>query len=181
MKHTAQIALSGMISALSLLVLLLTIFPFSTYALPPLAGALLIPLVIDCGKKWAFGAYAAVSLLSLFLISDMESKMLFIGFFGYYPIIKSMLETIRTRFIEWLAKLLLFNIAAVSGYAVLSAIGFSLEEFSIPGSSMPLWGVLLAFLVAGNAIFILYDIGLTRALPLYFSRFQPMLRRVIGR
>lgn len=181
MKRTSQIALSGMMSALSLLALLLTIFPFSTYALPPLAGAFLIPLVIDCGKKWAFGAYVAVSLLSLFLVSDIESKMLFIGFFGYYPIIKSVLETLRTRFLEWLMKLSLFNITAVTGYTLLSKIGFSLEEFAVEGVSIPLGGMLLAFLLAGNVIFILYDIGLTRALPLYFSRFQPLLRRIMHR
>lgn len=178
MKHPSRIALGGILSAAAIMVLLLTIFPFATYALPPLAGAFLIPLVIECGKKWALCAYAAVSLVALLIVPDVEAKMLFIAFFGYYPIVKAIVESLKNRILEWLAKLLLFNAAAVGGYAVLSWIGFSLDAFRIEGSALPLYGFLLFFLLAGNGIFVLYDIGLTRFLPLYFSRFQPMIRRL---
>lgn len=179
MKRTSRVALGGVLSAVSVVILLLSLFPFATYALPPFAGAVLIPLVIECGKKWALCAYAAVSLIALLIVPDMESKMLFIAFFGYYPIVKAVLESFKNRVFEWIAKMLMFNVAAVVGYTVLSYIGFSLEEFRIEGVALPLHGFLALFLLAGNVIFILYDIGVTRALPLYFARFQPQIRRLL--
>lgn len=178
MKRTSRIALGGILSAVAVLLLLLTIFPFATYALPPLAGAFLIPLVIECGKKWALCAYAAVSLVALLIVPDVEAKTLFIVFFGYYPIVKATLESMNSRVWEWLLKLLIFNGAAVGGYTVLTWVGFSLDTFCIEGIALPLYGFLLFFLLAGNVIFVIYDIGLTRFLPLYFSRFEPMVRRL---
>lgn len=178
MKRTSRIALGGIFSAAAIMVLLLTIFPFATYALPPLAGAFLIPLVIECGKKSALVAYAAVSFILLFMVPDIEAKMLFIAFFGYYPIVKASWESLKSRVLEWVVKLLTFNVAAIVGYAILSRIGFSLDAFRIEGIALPLYGFLLLFLLAGNVVFVIYDIGLTRFLPLYFARFQPILRKL---
>ncbi len=178
MKRTSRVALGGILATLSLLVLCLTIFPFATYALPPLAGIVLIPLVVECGKKWAFLAYAAVSLLALLIVPDPEAKLLFVAFFGYYPIIKAALESIRSRVLEWVVKLATFNGAVVVCYLILTWIGFSLDEFRIAGVSLSLTTFLLAFLLAGNVVFILYDIGITRSLPLYFVRIRPVVMRL---
>ncbi len=180
MKRTSCMALGGILSAVAVLLLLLTIFPFATYALPPLAGAFLIPLVIECGKKWALCAYAAVSLVALLIVPDIESKTLFIAFFGYYPIVKAILESINNRVAEWLLKLVIFNAAVVGAYTVLSLVGFSTDVFRIEGIDLPLYGFLLLFLLAGNVIFVIYDIGLTRFLPLYILRFQPTIHRLFN-
>lgn len=178
MKTTSRIALSSVLCAMSLLCLLLTFFPFATYALPAIAGVFLMPLVVECGKKTAFCAYLSVSVLALFLVPDIESKALFVAFFGYYPLLKAIAESTKTRFLEWIIKLGVFNLSVIIVYAVLSSIGFPMNEFAINGLSLPLSTVLCFFLLAGNVIFILYDIGLTRFLPLYFSRLQPLCRRL---
>ncbi len=179
MKRTSRIALGGIFGAAALLCLLLTVFPFATYALPALAGLFLMPLVIGCGKKWAAVAYVAVSLLALLIAPDIEAKMLFIAFFGYYPIVKAVLERLHSRIAEWALKLLLFNATAVGSYALLAWLGLvSLAEFRLDGVAWPLSVFLCLFLLAGNVIFILYDIGLTRFLPLYFMRLQPVLHRI---
>lgn len=178
MKRTARIALSGLMGALSLVCLLLTVFPFATYALPALASVFLMPIVIECGKKWAFAAYAAVALLALLIAPDLEAKFLFVFFFGYYPIVKSWSEN-QSRAIEWVCKLGVFNAAVVAVYALITHIGFSLEAFELPGVSAPMTVILAVFLVAGNVVFVLYDVALTRLLPLYFARFQPLLRRLL--
>ncbi len=178
MKTTSRIALSSMLCALSLLCLLLTVFPFATYALPAIAGVFLMPLVVECGKRTALLAYAAVAILALLLVPDMEAKALFIAFFGYYPILKAIAESIKNRFLEWLVKISVFNLSVIIAYLVLSSIGFSLGEFAIEGVALPLSTILCLFLIAGNGIFVLYDIGLTRFLPFYFSRLQPLCRRL---
>lgn len=178
MKTTSRIALSSMLCALSLLCLLLTVFPFATYALPAMAGVFLVPLVVECGKKTALCAYAAVAVLAVLLVPDMEAKVLFIAFFGYYPVLKAVTESMKNRFVEWVVKIAAFNLSVVVGYGILSAVGFPLNEFAIEGVVLPLSTVLCLFLIAGNGIFVLYDIGLTRFLPFYFSRLQPLLRRL---
>ncbi len=180
MKQTARLAFSGMLCALSLGCLLLTFFPFATYALPALAGVFLVPIVVECSKATALYSYVAVSLLALITVPDMEAKALFIAFFGYYPVLKAAAESLRSRLAEWSLKLLVFNVAVVIAYTVLANVGFSLQEFAIPQLPLSLGTVLLLFLVAGNVVFILYDIGLTRFLPLYFGRLQPVLSRLFG-
>lgn len=178
-KNTSKLALGGMMGALSLVCLLLTLFPFATYALPCLAGVFLFPVIIECGKRTGAAVYAATALLALLITPDLEAKALYVAFFGYYPLLKSVAEARRSRIREWLIKLGSFNAAAVLAYTVLAAVGLNMEEFVIPGLNLSLQVVLLLFLLAGNVIFVLYDIGLTRALPLYFSRFQPLLRRLL--
>ena len=164
--------------ALSVACLLLTVFPFATYALPALASVFLMPVVIECGPRWATALYTAEALLALLLTPDIEAKLLFVVFFGYYPIIKSLSERTLVRSLEWVAKLLVFNGAVIAAYALLFALGLSPDIFRIEGISLPLWGFLLIFLLAGNVVFVLYDVALTRLLPLYFSRFQPLFRRL---
>ncbi len=178
MKTTSRIALSSMLCAMSLLCLLLTVFPFATYALPAIAGVFLIPLVVECGKKTALCAYLAVAVLALLFVPDMEAKALFVAFFGYYPILKAIVESIKNRFMEWLVKIAVFNLSIIITYLLLSSIGFSFDEFAIEGVPLPLSTILCLFLIVGNGIFVLYDIGLTRFLPFYFSRLQPLCRRL---
>lgn len=177
MKRTEKLTVCGVMGALSLVCLLLTVFPFATYALPALASVFFMPVVIECGKRWALALYVAVSLLALLVVPDLEARLLFVFFFGYYPVFKSWAEG-RPRPVEWACKLGVFNIAVVAAYALLSAVGFSLSVFMIPGLAVSLAVMLLLFLLAGNLIFIMYDIGLSRMLPLYFSRLQPLWRRL---
>ena len=87
MKPTGKVALGGVLAALSLTFMLLTFFPFATYALPAIAGAVLIPFVVEVNAKSAWLVYAAVAILSLFISPDIEAKTLFISLFGYYPIL----------------------------------------------------------------------------------------------
>ncbi len=177
MKSTARVAFCGLLGALSAICLLLTAFPLGTYALPALASLFFIPVVIECGKRWALALYAAVSLLSLLIAPDLEAKILFIFFFGYYPVIKSWCEQ-QSRIVEWLCKLAIFNASVVLAYVLLSAVGFSMDAFAFPGTAWPLAAVLAVFLMVGNVIFYLYDLGISRMLPLYFSRLQPMVKRL---
>ena len=89
MKQSSKTALGGVVSALSVTLMLMTaVIPFMTYALPLLAGALLILMVIEINKRWAFIVYVAVSLLAVLVVPDKEAAVFYIAFFGYYPIIK---------------------------------------------------------------------------------------------
>lgn len=178
MKPTSRVALCGMMGALALVSLLLTVIPFATYALPALASVFVFPAVIECGRRYGAAVYAATALLALLLTPDMEAKILYIAFFGYYPLIKLVAESGK-RLWEWLLKIGVFNVAVIAAYAVAIGIGgLSAESFAVEGVALPLPVMMGVFLLLGNGVFVLYDIALTRALSLYFIRLQPMLHRL---
>lgn len=169
-------ALAGIVCALSFIVMLLTVVPAAEIALPALSGALLMLLVIELGLKWGFMGYAVVAILSLLLAPSLESRMLFVLFFGYYPVLKAALERLRSRVLCWVLKLALFNIAVGGGYYLLMRVLTAVDplEFTLFGIYLP--GV---FLLAGNMVFLLYDIGLTRWVGFYLRVWQPRLHKML--
>ena len=168
-KQSGKVALGGVLGALSLVCMLLTIFPYATYALPALAGAVLIPIVVEMGVKWSFLVYASVALLSLIVAPEKEAAILFAAFFGYYPTLKAVLEKLKSRVAEWGIKLAVFNATMVAAYMLLLFV-FNLdpESFELFGVNLP-----LVFLALGNVVFVIYDFALTNVISLYIQRLHP--------
>lgn len=175
-RRSAQIALGGIFSALCLLLMFITgLIPFATYALPALAGAMLVAVVIEIGPKMAVLVYISTSILSVFIVPDREAAMMFIVFFGYYPILKEKLELIRSRTVERLVKLGIFNLMIVGGYLALTfAFGFPsmVDDMGDFGRYTAL--ILLGF---GNIVFLIYDYALSRYITLYVKWFRPRFLR----
>ena len=74
LKTTFKVTISGVLSALSLVFMMLTsLVPLGTFAFPCMAGIVLMVIVVEAGHKWAWGAFICVSLLSLFLAGDKEA------------------------------------------------------------------------------------------------------------
>ena len=157
--------MGGIASALCLLLMLLTIITIATYTMPALAGMVLIVVVIENGYSTAWMVYAAVGFLSLFICPDKEAAMLFVGFFGFYPILKGKLERMRSRLMEYFTKFSVFNIAMVANYLViiyLFGIQDILEEVGPLGKYS-----LLVLLALGNVVFFVYDIALSKIIMAY--------------
>jgi hypothetical protein len=82
-------------------------------------------------------------------------------FAGYYPIVKCLAERTGKRVVGWLIKLAVFN-AALSALRLLfpgaltQGVGIRLGE--------------LAMYAAGNAVFAVYDVGLTKLIGAYIKR-----------
>ncbi len=173
-KSASSVAFGGIISALAVLMMFFTgIFPFATYALPALSGLLLVVIVIDHGLKWAWCVYAAISVLVILITPDREAAAMFVLFFGYYPILKSILERTRHRVLEYVIKFIIFNVAMVVSYLlIIHVLGIPdiLEEFGELGK----YGVWI-MLGLGNIVFILYDITISRLIYLYTGWLKPKL------
>lgn len=176
MKTGSKIALAGIVCALSLVVMLLTALPTLTVGLPVLAGALLMVLVIELGVKWGFLGYLTVAFLGLLLTPSLESKLLFVLFFGYYPVVKALLERLNSKILSFGAKLLLFNAAMVVAYFILMKVTSAVDtaDFMIFGMYLP-WVVLLF----GNVVFLVYDVALTRVIATYLRVWQPRLHKLL--
>ena len=175
MRKSAKTALGGIIAALSLVIMLLsTIIPFLTYVLPAFAGAVLIIMVIEIGKKWSVCTYVAVSLLSLMLLADKETAMMYVAFFGYYPIIKEVLENKLHKVVCILLKLLTFNASIVLAYLLMIYV------FAIPIEGMDDFGkaTVPILLGLGNLLFVLYDFVLSRFILLYTFNFRKRFKNI---
>ena len=110
--ESQKIALCGVLSALSVVVLLVgNVLQIGTYAAPMLASFLLVPVLEDYGKKYALLLYAVVSLLSLFLVPDKELVLFYVLVLGYYPVLRVRLNNIRRGVLRWMAKFGCFNAA----------------------------------------------------------------------
>lgn len=174
-KDSFRIAFCGLISALALVFMLMTsLIPVGTYTFPVIAGVLLVAVVIEFGWKWAFGAFAAVSLLSLFLAGDKEAVVYFIAFFGFYPIIKSCIERLKSRAVQYLIKYAVFNVCIIAAFFVCKLVlMIPDEEFTIGGFYIP-W----AFLIAGEVFFPLYDMCVTVIVTNYILRVRNKLFKI---
>ena len=174
MKQSSKCAIGGIVSALSLVLMIsVAIIPFLTYALPALAGVLIIFIVTEIDKKWAFGVYSAVGILAFLLVHDKEVAMMYIAFFGYYPIIKALLESKIPVALGWIIKVLLFNVTMVAAYLVLIYVmGISIDEIDEYGKmAVPM------LLGAGTVAFVAYDIALTRIITLYMLKWRKYFKR----
>lgn len=176
MKQNIKITLCGITVALSVVFMLLSYFPYFTYAVPAITGLLTMMLVIEINVKWAFAAYIAASAL-VFIFAEPESKLMYICLFGYYPIVKALIERINKPVIEWILKLAVFNAAAIMIYAVFAGMfGISLEDFGVLGK----YGAYI-FLGFGNAVFVVYDIAVSRLSGVYMVRIHPKIKKLLNR
>lgn len=157
MRKSKEIALGGMFTALSVIIMCFgTMFPFMTYASPLVCfviGAVLLKIISRSGFVcW----YFAVAILSLLLCPDKEAAAVF-TVFGMYPLFRQWFEKLP---VKWLFKLVYFNILTVLLYwFLMHVIGMEalIQEFEGVGTLL-----MLAMLLAGNLVFILTDLLLRR-------------------
>ena len=157
-NKTKNTAVSGLLTALSVVLMMLTtVIPVFMYVLPIATGLLVLLVAEITDKKWAFGVYLSTSVLALLLLTDKEAALTYALIFGYYPLIKDNLDKKKKPF-SVLLKLLIFNCAAVIiGYLGVALLGVSGEEYKEFGKiTVPL------LLSMANVAFFMYDIMLKK-------------------
>lgn len=175
LAQTRKISLCGIIAALSTVIMLIAYFPYLTYALPAIAGSLLIIIVIEIGIKYAVLIYLTVSVVS-FIICEKEASVTYILFFGYYPILKLVIDKLKYKGIKWLLKIITFNIMFALLYLVSTEIlGIDTDEMGDFGKYSE---IILFF--AGNIMYVLYDIALGRVILHYLYNFRERIKKYIG-
>ncbi len=172
--QSAKMAFCGVIVALSVAILIAGGWlPIATYCAPLAAGLLLLPVMMEYGKKAAATAFAAAALLALMLDADKEAAFFYL-FFGNYPLVKLSLDRVKPKALRVAAKVCLFLLLTVLLYALLGVVlGMNavLAEFREMG----------AILTAGFALLLcasllLYDRLILPVAVLYARRLRPKLR-----
>ena len=174
-QRSKSIALSGLMAALSVVILLLCgLIPLATFACPILAMLCQIPVLRECGRKLTLAMYAAVSLLALLLVPDKELAFFYL-FLGYYPAVRPLLNRVSSRALRLAAKCGLFLCAMTAMYLSilkLFKLEVVVEEFAGYSHAM-----LVALVALGMVTFLLFDLALHRFTLLYEYKLRSLLRK----
>lgn len=168
MRQTRTIALCGMISALSVVILAIgAMLGIGMYAAPLLAGLVLLPIRREAGLKGQLMVWLSVSLLSFMLISEVEQNLMYLCLFGLYPILVPYFLRLP-KGIRTLCKFLFLNVVTV-------AVEVLVVLVLVP-ETMGLW-MSAGLLVMANVVFFLYD----RLLPVFDAILSRSLRAFLSR
>ncbi len=161
-------------AALGLVLMFMTaLIPFGTYAFPTFAGILTVVIVIEIGYGYAVAVYAATAILSFLLVPDKEAALMYAIFFGFYPILKGLIERLPNKPAQYALKLVLFNACVIAAFFI------AVNLLSIPEDSYYLFGLNmpLIFLLLGNVFFVIYDICVTRLVTVYLLKWRKKLNK----
>ncbi len=170
-KRARQIAVSGMMVALAVAILMMGgVIPAATFVGPALAGLMLIPVFAEGGQKLALGAWLAISALGLMLSADKEAALLF-AFLGWYPAMKWKLDMKLPGWKGVPVKLVIWNACAGAMAAMIFFVlrmDQVMAEYREMGRAM-----LIGFIVLANITLLVYDRLLGIMAVVYVKKLRP--------
>ncbi|WP_297127159.1 hypothetical protein [uncultured Eubacterium sp.] len=174
MKNSKIIAYSGVATALSVVMLFLgSIFWVLGYTMPLVASLVMIILLDSISQKSALFTFISTSIISFILLNDKECVLLYILFFGYYPLIRDKINDIKPKFLSYLLKFITFNAAMVLTQVLCVYV------FGIPFDDMlGKWGIVL-FVLCLNLVFVVFDKLYTLLLRLYRIKLKKKVEKYI--
>ncbi len=158
MNKSKNTAFCGMVSALSVVLMLVTtVLPVMMYVLPIVTGILIMLTAEVTNKKWAIGTFFSTAIISLLMLTEKETALTYLFFFGWYPLAREHLSKIP-KAIQFIIKLVIFNFSAVAiGVVGVYVFGVSKEDYTEFGKyTIP---ILLAM---ANVVFVLYEMMLKK-------------------
>ncbi len=166
---TRKIAFTAVFTAFSAAFLYIaSVFPSGQLGFLGVASLFGIAAVVEFGLWGGAAVYVGTALIGLLIVPSKSLVALYAIFFGYYPILKALAEKVHSRVLEWAVKLAVFNAALTAAIFVLTMAIF---DFSVFHNR-----VYLIYL-ACNAVFVLFDIGVSRAIAVYLSKIHPKIQK----
>lgn len=171
-KRAIYITLPAILAGIGLLLLYLSaLVPSGRWAVVAVAGLLTAMAVIVTGLWGGVACYAATGLLGLLLVPDRLNVLLYLLFFGIYPVVKSLLERIRPHWLGFWGKLAFFN-------GVLTVFLLAFSALFLPALPETLTGHVWLLYLAGNVAFVVYDFGFTKLISFYGERLSKAVGEV---
>ena len=152
---TSQIvALCGVAAALGVVLMLAgSLIGVGIYAAPMVVGLLLLPVRGRCGTGAALLCFLTTTLVSALLGVEAEQWILYLVFFGWYPLVWRKLSSLP-RAARIVAKFLCFNVPVIAAELLLIFIVTPQTVTILPA---------LGMLALANVTFALYDRLIPRA------------------
>ena len=157
-----------MLGALSVVLLYLgSIIDIIDISMAVIASLCCVFAVIEYGSGAATLVFGVTAVLSLIIIPQKSPAVMYTFFFGFYPILKEKFEKMN-KMACWIWKEAVFNVA-------LAVIIVVIKFLLLPAIDIPFMLYVIA-VVACEAVFVIYDIALTRLISLYVYKLRKRLR-----
>ena len=148
MKDTRKIAAGAMMAALCVIIMLLgAVIDLGTYAAALLAGVAMIPYGQKYGRKYQLMVFAASAALSFMLVPNIEQNLMYLGFYGWYPILWPGLEKLH-KLTRYMVKFFIFNVCFISVEALVMLVLVPEAMGSV---------LFVIFIITANVTFFAYD------------------------
>jgi hypothetical protein len=168
-KGTRIITLAALFTALSVVMLYLAnLLPTVQLGFAAAASLFAVAAVIETGLVSAIFVFIGSAVIGTLLLPDKTALLVYVLFFGYYPVIKSIAERIRSLVLSWALKLAVFE-------AAFSLIWFLFRSLVFSGRILDVNGVVVY--LAGTLAFLAFDIGLTRLIGFYIGRISKNIKK----
>lgn len=170
MTRAKRVALGAVLTALALLFLCgAFLLPTARIGLIAAAGLFPAAALISGGAATGFLTYAATGILALLMLPDKGCAVIFLLCFGAYPLLKHYIEQMRKLPAEWLLKLVVCE-------GMLSLFWFVLRGMflqTLTFGDVAVW----MYYLAGTAVFVVYDLGVSKLVSFYMARVDAQLRK----
>ncbi len=157
-----------MLSALGVVLLYLgSLIEIIDLSMAVIASLFCVFAVIEYGKSAPWLVFGVTAILSLVLVPSKLPAIMYTLFFGYYPILKEKFEKMKTV-TSWVCKEIVFNIA-------LALILVIAKFILLATADIPFMLYLIAVVLC-EAVFVIYDIALSRLISFYVYRLRSRFR-----
>lgn len=171
-KSSKKIALSGMLSALNVLVMFIgSIYQTLDLTTAAAASLTVVFAMVELGTSYAVSIYVVSSILAVMFLPNRSPAIIFAIFAGFYPILKAYLQRIRSKWLAFVAKLAVFNLF----FTAIIAAGKYL--FMLPDDFYSFSWVIY---ILGNVTFVLYDFALDRLILLYIVKIKKIFDKTFN-
>ena len=161
-KGTRALTLCAIMSALTVISLFIaTVWPSGQLGLAAFSSLFTAAAIIESGAPVGIYVYISSTLVGLLILPLDLPILVYAMFFGYYPVVKALIERIEARVVQWILKLIVFNAALCAVYLFLREIRYDFGEYA-PG--------LFLICLIGSAVFVLFDYGFSKVIGLYIFR-----------
>ncbi|MEG2419923.1 MAG: hypothetical protein RSB55_00130 [Oscillospiraceae bacterium] len=166
-----SVALPAVLSALAVLLLYLSgLIPSGKWAVVAVAGLCPAAAVVSAGLLAGGLTYASAGILAFLLAPNKGNVLLFVLFFGLYPVVKSLIERLKKLPLEIFCKMVFFN-------GILTLFYFAFASLLMPALPELLKNSVPLLYLAANIIFGVYDLGFTKLMGFYRVRIDKVIRR----
>lgn len=162
-----KISFLGMAVVLCVLFLVVASYiPTNTIFFTLFSTCFVMLAVYEYGFSGGIMTYFAVVVLSFFLVPDKQIWFIFTAFFGFYPVIKLLIERLNRLVLEWIIKLAV----GVSAFFVLTKLFFIFfTEFETALN-------IYILMIPACIVYVIYDIALSLFLQFYLKKLRPNIK-----
>ena len=170
LSSTKKLALCGVLSSLQVVILYLSsVFSVIDLTIAAVTVFVMVFSVLEIGGKYPWIMYATVAVISVLILPQKFSAVVYALFFGWYPMVKIFFERFN-KITAFILKFITFNVSFTVIYKVcISVLGLEASgdfDASFYNAVM---------LILGNIAFLMFDIMLRLVMILYKIKLRKQL------